>query len=114
MQLILASSRGVLCGWLTALTIPPLIDPRAIAACSAAALHDPIRSEPAANELFGAALCAFEGSALAGLKLLPASFTAAAAIDLRHGEIPRWLALSAAMGILLPYVMHRFRHRNIK
>jgi hypothetical protein len=114
MRLILASSRGLLGGWLMAMTIPLLIDARAIAAWSAAGLHDQIRIALAASELLGAALFAFEGSALAGLTLLLASFTAAAAIHWHHGEKPWWLAMYATTGILLLYFTHRFRRQNIK
>jgi hypothetical protein len=89
MQLILAVSRGLLGDWLMAMSIPLLIARRAIAAWSAAGLHGPIRTGPAANELPGAALCALEGSAHAGLMLLLASSTAAAAIHLHHWEKPR-------------------------
>jgi hypothetical protein len=114
MRLILASSRGLLGGWLVAMSIPLLIDPRAVAAWSATGLHDPIRIGLAAGELLGAALFAFEGSALAGLMLLLASFTAAAAIHLHHGERPWWLAMYATTGILLLYFTHRFRRQNIR
>jgi hypothetical protein len=89
MRLILAGSRGLLGDWLMPMTNPLLIAPRAIAAWSAAGLHGPIRTGPSANELPGAALCAFEGSALAGLMLLLASSTAAAAIHLHHWENSR-------------------------
>jgi hypothetical protein len=114
MRVILASARGLLGGWLIAMTIPLLLDPRAIAGWSAVGLHDHIRIGLAATEMLGAALFAFEGSAVTGLLLLLASFIAAAAIHLYHGDRPWWLALYATSGIVLLYFTHRFRRQNIK
>jgi hypothetical protein len=114
MRLILASSRGLLGGWLMAMTISLLIDARAIAAWSAAGFHDFIRIALAASELLGAALFAFEVSALAGLTLLLASFIAVAAIHLHHGQRPWWLAMYAITGVLLLYFTLRFRRQTIK
>jgi hypothetical protein len=97
-RIILASARGLLGGWLIAMTIPLLINQRAITALSAAGLHDQYRVALAAIEMLGAALFAFEAPAAVGLVLLLASFIAAAAIHLYHGDKPWWLAVYATAG----------------
>jgi hypothetical protein len=112
MRVILASGRGLLGGWLMAMTVPLLHDPRAIAGWSAAGLHDTIRIGLAATELIGAALFAIERTAASGLVLLLISFSAAAAIHLRLGDRPWWLAGYAIAGILLFYLTHRIRQNR--
>jgi hypothetical protein len=114
MRMMLASGRGLLGGWLIAMAIPLLMDPRAIAAWSATGFHDHIRIGLAAIEVLGGALFAFEGSAVAGLVLLLASFVAAAAIHLYHGDRPWWLAAYSTAGILLLYFTRRVHRHNIK
>jgi hypothetical protein len=114
MRVILASSRGLLGGWLMAMTMPLMINPRAVADWSATGLHDELRVGLAAIEVLGAALFAFDGTALAGLLLLLISFIAAAVIHLRLGDRPWWLAGYAIAGILLLYFTHRVRRQNIK
>ena len=85
MRLILASARGLLSGWIIALTVPLLIDPHAIAAWSAAGLGNRSRTLLAAAELLGAALFAFETPILVGLALLVVSFIVAAIVHLQQG-----------------------------
>jgi hypothetical protein len=52
MRLSLASGRGLPGGWLIAMTIPLLADPRVIAAWSAAGLYDQYRIGLAATIFF--------------------------------------------------------------
>jgi hypothetical protein len=101
MRLTLASARGLLSGWIIALTIPLLNDPRTIAAWSAAGLGGRSRLLLAAIELLGAALFAFETSVRAGLVLLVLIFLAAGAAHLHQGRIPWWLLAYAIAAILL-------------
>ncbi len=101
MRLILASARGLLGGWIIALTVPLLIDPHAIAAWSAVGLGNRSRMLLAAAELLGAALFAFETPILAGLALLMAAFVAAGVLHLHHGETPWWLVAYAVVALLL-------------
>jgi hypothetical protein len=96
-----ASGRGLLAGWLIAMTIPLLIDPRSITAWSAAGLGDAYRITLAAIEVAGAMLFAFERVALAGFALLLASFIPAAIIHIHHDEAPWRLALYSVAAILL-------------
>lgn len=114
MRVSLASGRGLLGGWLMAMAIPLLIDPRAIAGWSAAGFHDHLRIALAVIELLGAALFAFESSAVAGFLLLLASFIAAAAIHLHHGDKPWWLAVYAAAAILLLHFTRRACRQDMK
>ena len=107
MRLILASGRGLLSGWLIALTIPLLIDPHTIAVWSAAGLGDRSRVGLAIIELLGAALFAFEVPIVVGLSLLFASFIPAAAIHIRHNEMPWWLGAYAIAGLLLLHFTRR-------
>lgn len=101
MRLILASARGLLSGWLIALTLPLLVDPHTISAWTAAGLGSRSRMLLAAAELLGAALFAFETQVLPGLVLLIVSFVGAGAVHLHHGEIPWWLAAYAVVATLL-------------
>ena len=107
MRVILASSRGLLSGWLFAATTRLLIDPNAIAAWSAAGLSDRARVGLASVELTGAALFAFEGPVVAGFALLLASFLCAALLHLRHHELPWWLAAYSVAGALLLQLTRR-------
>jgi len=107
MRVILASSRGLLSGWLIAATIPLLIDAHTIVAWSAAGLGNRSRVGLAAIELLGAALFAFELPVVAGSALLLASFIAAAVIHIQHDEMPWWLAVYSFAGILLLYFTRR-------
>jgi len=100
-RLTLASARGLLSGWIIALTIPLLIDPRTIAAWSAAGLGGRPRLLLAVIELLGAALFAFETSVVAGLVLLMLTFVAAGAAHLHQGQIPWWLLAYAIAATLL-------------
>jgi hypothetical protein len=103
----LASGRGLLAGWLIALTIPLLFDPHSIAAWSAAGLGDASRIALAAIEVAGAALFAFERVALAGFALLLASFIPAAVIHVHHDEAPWRLALYSIAALLLSLYTRR-------
>jgi hypothetical protein len=114
MRMMLASGRGLLGGWLIAMAIPLLIDPRAISGWSATGLHDNIRIGLAAVEVLGGALFAFEGSSVAGLVLLLAAFLAAAAIHLYHGDKPWQLAVYSTTGMLLLYFTRRVHRPKIK
>jgi hypothetical protein len=111
MRLILGNCRGILSGWLIAVTIPLLAEPRSIAAWSATGLGDPSRIGLATMELLGAALFAFERTVAAGFALLLASFTVAAVLHLHHRELPWWLAAYTLAGTLLLYFSRRERNR---
>jgi len=100
-RLTLASARGLLSGWLIALTLPLLVDPHAISAWSAAGLGSRSRMLLAAVELLGAALFAFEAQVVAGLVLLIVSFAGAGVVHLRHGELPWWLAAYSIIATVL-------------
>ncbi len=101
MRLILASARGLLSGWLIALTLPLLFAPHTIGAWTAAGLGSASRVLLAVLELLGAALFAFETPLLAGLVLLIVSFTAAGVVHLHHGEMPWWLVVYSLVAMLL-------------
>jgi hypothetical protein len=101
MRIIIASGRGLLSGWLIAATVPLLADPHAIAAWSAAGLGARSRVGLAAVEVLGAGLFAFERPVVAGFVLLLGSFIAAAAIHIRHDEMPWWLAAYSFAGLVL-------------
>jgi hypothetical protein len=62
----LASGRGLLSGWLVAVTVPLLFDADTIAAWSAAGLGKPARVALASVELLGAGLFAFERTLIPG------------------------------------------------
>jgi hypothetical protein len=113
MRVILGSCRGILSGWLIAVTIPLLADPRSIAAWSATGLGDSSRIGFATVELLGAALFAFERTAVAGFALLLGSFVVAAILHLHHREIPWWLAAYTLTGMLLLYFTRRERSRPV-
>jgi threonine/homoserine/homoserine lactone efflux protein len=100
-RLILASARGLLGGWLIAVTVPLLIDPHTIAAWAAAGLGDRARLVLATVEILGAALFAFETQVVNGFALLMVSFIAAAILHVHHHEMPWWLAAYAVAGALL-------------
>jgi hypothetical protein len=101
MRLMLASARGLLSGWLMALTLPLLAEPHTISAWSAAGLGSRWRVLLAAVELLGAGLFALETPLLAGWALLLLSFAAAAVVHLQHGEMPWWLAAYAFIATAL-------------
>jgi hypothetical protein len=103
----LASSRGLLGGWLIAASAPLLLDPHMIAQWHAAGLGDWSRVVLATLEILGAAMFAFERTGLAGFALLLASFVSAAVIHLHHGQAPWWLAVYAIMGAVLLYFTRR-------
>jgi hypothetical protein len=107
MRVILASGRGLLSGWLIALTIPLLIDPHTIAAWSSAGVGDQSRVGLAVVELLGAALFAFEVPIVVGFWLLVASFILAAVIHIRHNETPWWLGAYSVAGSFLLYFTRR-------
>ena len=107
MREILASSRGLMSGWLISATIPLLISPHAIAASSAAGLSDLSRAGLASVELLGAALFAFERPMAAGMALLLASFIFAALIHFQRGQMPWPLAVYSIAGVLLLYLTRR-------
>ncbi|HKC16029.1 MAG TPA: hypothetical protein VKC11_04915 [Steroidobacteraceae bacterium] len=112
MRLILASARGLLSGWLIALTLPLLVDPHTISAWSAASLGSRSRMLLAAAESLGAALFAFEAQVAAGLVLLIASFVGAGIVHLHHGEVPWWLVAEAIAATLLWRFTARAGHRG--
>jgi hypothetical protein len=101
MRLILASARGLLGGWLVAVTMPLLFDPHVVAAWDAAGLGNRSRVALATLELLGAVLFAFDAQAATGFALLLVSFIAAATLHLHLHEIPWWLAAYAIVGGLL-------------
>jgi hypothetical protein len=105
----LSGCRGLLSGWLVALTMPLLVHAHTIAASSAAGLGDRARVALATGEIFGAAFFAFERTAMAGFALLLMTFALAAAIHVRHGEMPYSLAAYAIVGAILLYLTQRRR-----
>ena len=111
MRLALASGRGLLGGFLIALTIPLLGDPHSIAAWSAMGLGAGTRVALALAELLGAALFAFEFAVVWGGALLIAAFAAAALLHMRQGELPWWLAAFALVAAALLYLTLRARGR---
>jgi hypothetical protein len=100
-RLSLASARGLLGGWLIAVTVPLLIDPHTIAAWAAAGLGNRSRMTLATVEILGAVLFAFEAQLVTGFALLMVSFVVAATLHLHHHEIPWRLAAYALVGALL-------------
>jgi len=114
MRLILASARGLLSGWIIALTVPLLIDPHAIAAWSAAGLGNRSRTLLAAVELLGAALFAFETPILVGLALLIVSFIVAAVVHLQQGAMPWWLVAYTVAAMLLWRLTARIRRTGVR
>lgn len=98
-----ASTRGILSGWLLKATLPLLVSPHAIAEWTAAGVGDRARVALAATELLGAAFFAFEWSAVAGFILLSLSFADAAVIHVEHGEIPWWLGGYLVASAILLY-----------
>lgn len=107
MRSSLASARGLLGGWLLAVTVPLLTDAATISAWAAAGLHDRARIGLAAAELLGAVLFAFERPIIAGFALLLGSFSVAAAVHIQVGKAPWHLALYALAAILLLYFTRR-------
>jgi hypothetical protein len=99
----------LLSGWLAAVTMPLLAHSETIAAWSATGLGDHARIALAAAELIGAALFAFERTAIPGFALLLMTFVLAAVIHLHRGEIPYWLALYTIAGTMLLYMTQRHR-----
>jgi len=99
-RLILASTRGLLCGWLIALTLPLLVDPHTMSAWSAAGLGSRSRILLAAAELLGAALFAFEAPIAPGLTLLMLAFVSSGVVHLHQGERPWWLVAYAIVATL--------------
>lgn len=112
MRVVVASSRGILSGWLIKATLPLLVSPHAIAEWTAAGVGDRARIALAVIELLGAALFAFERSVLAGFILLVLSFAYAALIHVLHGEMPWWLGGYSAAGALLLYLTRRDSERR--
>jgi hypothetical protein len=90
-RVILASGRGLLSGWIIAMTVPLLMSAHAIAASSSAGLGDASRIGRATVELLGAVLFAFEVPVAAGSHA-------------HHHEAPWWLALYAIAGAVLLYL----------
>jgi hypothetical protein len=109
MRVDLSSCRGLLSGWLLAVTVPLLVSPHAIAAWSVAGLGDRARIALATAEIFGAAFFAFERTAMAGFALLLATFVLAAFIHVHHGEMPYSLAAYSIAGAILLYLTQRRR-----
>jgi hypothetical protein len=103
----LSSCRGLLSGWLVAVTVPLLVHPHTIAAWSATGLGDRARIALAAAELLGAALFAFERTVMAGFTLLLMTFVLAAVIHVHHDEMPYSLAAYSIAGTLLVYLTRR-------
>jgi hypothetical protein len=103
----LSSCRGLLSGWLIALTAPLLVDPNTIAAAAAAGLGDRARIALAATELLGAAFFAFERTVMAGFALLSITFVPVAVIHVHHGEMPYWLAAYSIAATFLLYFTRR-------
>jgi len=112
MRLMLASSRGLLGGFVIALTLPLLSDPHTIAAWSAVGLGNHARLGLAAGEILGAALFAFESGVIWGSALLIAAFAVGATLHVRHGEMPWWLAVYALMAAVLLYLTLRTERRS--
>jgi hypothetical protein len=69
-RVILASGRGLLSGWIIAMTVPLLMSAHAIEASSYAGLGDASRIGLARVELLGAVLFAFEVPVAAGSRTL--------------------------------------------
>jgi hypothetical protein len=105
----LSSCRGLLSGWLAAVTVPLLIHPHSIAAASAAGLGDGARIALATGEIVGAALFAFERTAMAGFTLLMMTFVVAAVIHVHLGDRPYSLAAYSIAGAILLYLTQRRR-----
>jgi hypothetical protein len=108
-RVILSSCRGLLSGWLVALSMPLLVHAHTIAASSAAGLGDHARVALATGEIFGAALFAFERTAIAGFALLLMTFALAAVVHVHHGEMPYSLAAYSVVGAILLYLTQRRR-----
>jgi hypothetical protein len=106
-RVAVASTRGILSGWLLKATLPLLVSPHAIAEWTAAGVGDRARVALAATELLGAALFAFERSAIAGFFLLALSFADAAVIHVQHREMPWWLGGYFVASALLLYWTRR-------
>jgi hypothetical protein len=111
-RVAIASTRGILSGWLFAATLPLLVSPHAIAEWTAAGLGDWARVGLAVTELLGAALFAFEWSAIAGFVLLALSFAYAAFIHLQHGKMPWWLGGYCVASLVLFYWTRRAQNRS--
>jgi hypothetical protein len=110
--LIAASARGLLSGWLLALTVPLISDAVTISTWKAAGLDDQARVVLAVAELLGAALFAFEPLIIAGFVLLLGAFAFAAAIHVHLGKAPWNLALYALVATLLLYFSRRSRRNS--
>ena len=111
-RVAIASTRGILSGWLLAATLPLLVSPHAIAEWTAAGLGDWARVGLAATEFLGAALFAFEWSAIAGFVLLSLSFAYAVFIHLQHGKMPWWLGGYYVASLVLLYWTRRAQNRS--
>jgi hypothetical protein len=98
-----ASARGIVGGWILKATLPLLVSPQAIAEWTAAGVGDRARIALAVVELLGAALFAFEWSAVAGFILLALSFSYAAIIHIQRGELPWWLGGYLVASAILIY-----------
>jgi hypothetical protein len=101
MKVALAGCRGLLGGWIVAVTIPLLLAPAAIAQSSVIGLGDRSRIALASAEILGALLFPFQRVVTAGAVLLLAAFLVAAALHFHHGEWPWRLGAYAAAVIVL-------------
>ncbi len=107
MRVSLASTRGLLGGWLVAATVSSLTVPAALAAWSAAGLGGFSRLAIGSAEILGAALFAFESTVLAGFALLLGTLLIAAVVHLRIGEGPWHLGAYALAAAVLLYFTRR-------
>jgi len=100
----LAAARGLLAGWIVAVTLPLLFKAATIAEWASIGLGDRARWTLASIEIIGALLFAFERTVIPGAVLLITTFLAAAALHIRHGLWPWWLASYAVIVLVLTWV----------
>jgi len=103
----LAVARGLLAGWILAVTVPLLVDTATIAAWTGIGLGFRLRWTLALVEITGAVLFAFERTVAVGAVLLIATFLVAATLHVRHGLWPWWLGIYALTVVTLARATHQ-------
>ena len=101
MRVNLAAARGLLAGWIVAVTVPLLIDAATIAAWTGSGLGARSRWTLALAEISGALLFAFQHTVAVGMVLLIGTFLVAAALHVHHGLWPSRLGIYALCVIVL-------------
>jgi hypothetical protein len=108
----LAATRGLFAGWIVAATVPLLFRADTIAAWATLGLGHRSRWALCCIEIVGALLFPFERSVIPGAVLLVSTFLAAAALHVRHGLWPWWLAGYAVIVVALAWPTQKLSARR--